>query len=338
VPVGEVVAAPPALGYRNKIELSFGRDPDARSVLGYHRAGAPSELIDVEDCLIADGRLQPLLAASRAFFLRGPGSAEPMISDPREDVRLVLRASSTRDERLIAVRGLQGPFPSAAEFANAVLAGDDGVVGVVRLTTGRGRRGGARVETIAGRSWICEDILGTSFEVPAATFLQVHPAAAELLGRSVVERADGPRDVLELYGGIGSIGLALAREGANVTVVDADPAAVACGAAAAERHRLDTASFECADVLRFLTAQRRVKSPDLVVADPPRTGLGRGVAARLAALGAASIAMISCDPPTLARDLAELAARGYVAESITPFDLFPQTAHVETVTWLRRAS
>jgi 23S rRNA (uracil1939-C5)-methyltransferase len=75
-----------------------------------------------------------------------------------------------------------------------------------------------------------------------------------------------------------------------------------------------------------------------VIADPPRTGLGNGVADRLGALGVARIAMVSCDPATLARDLATLVARGYAIDEITPFDLFPQTAHVEAVAWLRRAT
>ena len=75
-----------------------------------------------------------------------------------------------------------------------------------------------------------------------------------------------------------------------------------------------------------------------MIADPPRTGLGRGVAERLAALRASRIAMVSCDPATLARDLAALTARGYAIEGITPFDLFPHTAHIEVVAWLSRAT
>jgi 23S rRNA (uracil1939-C5)-methyltransferase len=215
---------------------------------------------------------------------------------------------------------------------------DPGVVGVVRLIAGVGRRGGARLETIAGRSWITEEIHATTFRVPAGTFLQVHPSAAEQLGRFVLEQAGSPREVVELYGGIGALGLAWARGGAKATIVDADAAAIACGEEAAGRHGISTARFERADVLAFLESRRDAPAPQLVVCDPPRTGLGRGVAARLAALGATRIAMISCDAATLARDLAELSARGYAPQRVTPFDLFPQTAHIETVTWLTRTT
>jgi 23S rRNA (uracil1939-C5)-methyltransferase len=338
VPVREVVAAPAALAYRNKIEVSFGRDDVDRTVLGYHRAGEPSALVDVDECAIADPRLHPLLAAARSYFLDGPGASEPAIDHPSEPLRLVLRASIAQDERLIALRGVAGPFASARDFARVAADADPGLVGVVRLISAGKRRGGAAVEIIAGRAWIADELHGIAFRVPAATFLQVHSAVAELLGRHVLEGAGSPHHVVELYGGIGALSLALARRGARTHVVDADPAAIACGIEAAQAHGLTNATFECADVLAFLGARQGGRTPDLVVADPPRTGLGRGVAERVAALGAARIAMISCDPATLARDLAALASRGYEIEQITPFDLFPQTAHVELVAWLSRSA
>ena len=338
LPVNDVVAAPTSLGYRNKIELTFGHDRAGNRTVGYHRADEPSTLVDVKECAVADPRFQPLLAASREFFLHGPGSSEPAIDGARERLRLVLRASNARDERLVAFRGLPGPFPSVDEFARVASKADPGLVGVVRLVAAPGRRGGALVQTVAGRPWIADEIHGTSFRVPAGTFLQVHAAAADVLGGHVLEGAGSPRRVLELYGGIGALGLALARRGARTTIVDADPAAIECGIEAARSCGLTTAEFERADVLAFLGRRRDGTPPDLVIADPPRTGLGRGVAERLAALGAARIGMISCDPATLARDLAALATRGYAIEQVTPFDLFPQTAHVEAVAWLSRTA
>lgn len=338
IPVEEVIAAPTDLGYRNRIELSIGRDLSARTVLGFHRSGRPSVLVDVKDCAIADPRLRPLLAAARTFFLEGPGASEPAIRGGAENVRIVLRSSHTGNERLVALRGLAGTFETATEFARVAAEADPGLVGVVRLVAPPGRRGGAVVETIAGRDWIAEVLHGVAFRVPASTFLQVHASAAEALGEHVLEGAGSPRRVLELYGGLGALGLALARGGALATIVDADEAAIACGTDAARAQGLTSAAFVHADVFSFLQSPRDVIPPDLVIADPPRTGLGRGVAERLAALGPARIAMVSCDPATLARDLAALTAGGYSIERITPFDLFPQTAHVEAVAWLSRAA
>jgi 23S rRNA (uracil1939-C5)-methyltransferase len=336
IPVEPVIPAPQDLRYRNRIELTFGQDDSGRRVLGYHAAGSASKLVDVESCVIADARLQPLLAAAREYFLTGAGASDPALGDLREPLRLVLRASAATDERLIALRGLPGPFRSAVPFSRAVMAADPVLAGVVRILTAPGRRGGARTETVAGRDWIAERIHGTEFRVPAATFLQVHPAAAEGLGAHVLDVAGSVGSALELYGGIGAIGLALARRGSRATIVDADPAAIACGSEAARAAGISGVTFERADVLSYLSRRGAGAAPEILIADPPRTGLGRGVARLIAAVGAPRIAMISCDPATLARDLAALGVGGYAVERLATFDLFPQTAHVEAVAWLAR--
>ena len=334
--VEPIVSTPPWLGYRNKVELTFGSSDEGKRILGFHRAGRPAELLDVAACRIADPRLAPLLEAARAFFLDGAGRAEPALTPKPERLRLVLRASHSGDERLVALSGPEGPFPSLPAFAQFARQVDPGLVGVVRILAATGRRGGARVQTVAGRGWIADEILGTSFRVPAATFLQVHPAAAEVLARHVVEVAGSPREVLELYGGVGGFGLALARNGARVTIVEADAQAVACGRDAAEGAGISRARFVREDVARYLTGAGAQAAPDLVIADPPRAGLGRAVAEALGAIGPRRIVIVSCDPATMARDVAALVRAGYAIDRIVPFDLFPQTAHVETVVQLSR--
>ena len=333
IPVDDVVAAGPALGYRNKIELTLGW-AGSRPVLGYHRAGRPDELVDVTACTIGDPRLAPLLAVARDFFL-SDGRTTAAAGDRHETARLVLRASHARDQRLVAFRGAAGRADELVEFARVAAAADPGLVGVVRIIAAAGRRGGAGVEAIAGRPEIDEEVLGTTFHVPAATFLQVHPDASRRLAESLIEAAGRPARVLELYGGIGAVSLALARGGAAATVVDADAAAITCGAQAAREAGVPSAQFARADVSAFLTRSRGAARPDLVIADPPRNGLGKGVALQVAQLRAPRIALVSCDPATLARDLAVLAGAGYAVERVTPFDLFPQTAHVEALAWLR---
>jgi 23S rRNA (uracil1939-C5)-methyltransferase len=336
VAVDSIVPSPPEFGYRNKIELTFGHDLAGAPVLGYHRAGDPSRLVDVGACHVADGRLGPMLQLARAFFLEGPGRTDPALARSRDPVRLVLRASSTADERLVAFRGPGVPFPSLPKFAQVARDADTGLVGVVRVVGSPDRRGGATLQAIAGRSWIAEEILGIPFRVPAATFLQIHAAAAGTMLRHVLDGAGQPARVIELYGGVGGLGLAMAHGGAELTIVEADPEAVACGREAAERAGIASARFVRADVSRFLRDARGAGPPDLLIADPPRSGFGPGVAAAVAALRAPRIVMVSCDPGTMARDVAALTRGGYAVDRVVPFDLFPQTAHVEAVVWLSR--
>jgi 23S rRNA (uracil1939-C5)-methyltransferase len=319
--VGACVPSPHTLGYRNKLELAFGED----GRLGFHAAHDPATLVDVPACAIADPRLSAPLRVVREALRDGRLG--------RRRGRLVLRASGSRPDVLVGFRDGGEPFDEAPAIAEALAASVPGLCGVVRMIAPPGRRGGTRVETIQGRPFLEEEILGVSYRVPAATFLQVNAAAAEGLAESVLDEAGRPARVTELYGGIGAIGLALAARGATVTIVDADGEAVACGREASLRAGR-SALFVRSDVLPFLRAAG--EGPELVIADPPRTGFGPGVAEALVARRPARIALVSCDPATLARDLARLVASGYALDRVTPHDLFPQTAHVEAVAWLTR--
>jgi 23S rRNA (uracil1939-C5)-methyltransferase len=196
--------------------------------------------------------------------------------------------------------------------------------------------------------------LGSRFDLPAATFFQVNPGAAELLGARVLD-ACGPaseRSVADLYGGVGAYGRALARGGDRVHVVEADRDAVDCGRRARSdpppagrsvtrgggrgRDAAAEPAFECADVAAWLASPERAPV-DLVVANPPRGGFARSVPSGIARLHPRRVVLVSCDPATLARDARRLIDAGFVLRSVRPVDLFPQTPHVETVSVFERA-
>ena len=332
----DVSAAVPSLrdlGYRNKLELTFGREGDRR-VLGFHAAGGGDRIVDVERCLLQGDAGSRVLASTREYFLAGPGCSEPALDDDRERTRIVVRESAETGEVLLAIRGLPGPFESAEPFARFLSARHPELAGVVRTLVHPGRRGGTKTEIVSGEPWIRETLGGLRFKLPAAAFFQVNTAAAHDLVRLVLEaaRADGPREVLDLYGGVGVFALALARRGATATVIEADPEAAACGKNAAAEAGIAGVGHVVSDVAAYLRSPTGVRQrPDLVIADPPRTGLDRGVAESIARLHPARIVLVSCDPPTLGRDMRALVDFGYAPRTVVPVDLFPQTAHVEAV-------
>ncbi|MCC2672652.1 MAG: hypothetical protein K0Q72_5124, partial [Armatimonadetes bacterium] len=172
--------------------------------------------------------------------------------------------------------------------------------------------------------------VGGAARFPATVFEQVHPAMGDRVRAHAVTALGevSGRHVWDLYAGIGETTAVLAGAGASVESVESDPRAVeeaeARGPAAA-RH-----------VGRVERMVGRLRAPDLVVTNPPRTGMDERVTAALAAAAPTRIVYISCDPATLARDLSRLP--GYRLGSTLAFDLFPQTAHVETVAVLDRAS
>ncbi len=336
VPVEQPVPSPHPFAYRNKVEFSLGRDESGRRVLGLH--GRPSGIVDVPSCAVQHASADAVLASCRELLSGPDAPRDPWLDDPRVEPRIVIRRSETTGELLVAFRGGLEPFPAARAIARTLTARHPELVGVVRLVASAGRRGGTRTRRLAGRGWLAETLGGTAFRLPAATFFQINTRAAERLVELVRELA-GPvtgRRVLDLYAGVGVFGLALARTGARVRLCEADADALRCAARAATDAGLEVELLR-ADVGEFLRRDEGGKAPELLLANPPRTGFGRGVGTAVARLAARRIVIVSCDPATLARDLGRLVGRGYAVRRVVPVDLFPQTPHVETVVRLDRA-
>ena len=168
--------------------------------------------------------------------------------------------------------------------------------------------------------------------------MQVNTAGGVALIGLVRELAGNVRDkrVIDLFGGVGVFGLRLARAGARwVVVCDADRDAIDAGRRSARDAGLKQTRFVHERVQAYLHSQQG-KPADLVVANPPRSGFGRGVARGILKLQPRRVIVVSCDPPTLARDLKPFLASGYRLERVAPIDLFPQTDHVETVVLLSK--
>lgn len=340
VPVDRPRASPRSLGYRNRLELTLGRDRGRRPAIGFHRADSAGEgLVDVERCPLQTDPANAVLATVRDFLLSRPEGWVGAADEGAEPFRLMVRTSWTTGEVLVALRETTRSFPAAEALAERLAEAHAELTGVVRIRALRGRRGGARILPVLGRTWIRERIGGVSYRLPAASFLQVNPEAGELLIELVREGA-GPVDgksVIDLYGGVGVFAFDLARRGARAAVCEADVDAVRCGRRAARSIAAGRVSFCHSDVTAFLRDfLRDGQRADVVVANPPRSGLGARLPQQIARVEPRRVVLVSCDPATLARDARRLTAAGFTAERAIPVDVFPQTAHVETVLFLDR--
>ena len=168
------------------------------------------------------------------------------------------------------------------------------------------------------------------FQVGSRSFFQVNRFLVSELAKVVTGEASG-RFALDLYAGVGLFTLPLARQFERVVAVDASRRAMRDLRFNLERNQAD-AQVVNLNVAEFLPSL--LDPVDLVVADPPRTGLGPEVTTELVRLRPAQLVLVSCDPSTLARDLTTLLGSGYCIRSVTLVDLFPQTFHLETVVWL----
>jgi tRNA/tmRNA/rRNA uracil-C5-methylase (TrmA/RlmC/RlmD family) len=294
----------PDLGYRNHVQLHAA--PDGR--LGFHRAGS-HDVVPVPHCPIASDDVNTLLAA----FGADAGATT-----------LALRALG--DARTAIVTPGEGPVALPESVLTLALRQADGAPVVVR---------GAATSHV--------DVAGVSLEVPIDAFFQVNLAGAEALVALVRECAGevAHRDVWDLYAGVGLLSLPLARDGAHVTAVESFASAAAALDRAAEAQGLDiTILAERVDRVTRRTAEgdRSLEAPEIVIADPPRAGLGRRVVADLARLAPARIVLVSCDVASFARDARDLTDAGFRLTRAVPLDLFPMTHHVEIVATFERTS
>ena len=294
VALPEIVASPAEWRYRRKLTLALRRR-GGRWIAGLHAYDDPDTVFDLRDCPVTDERV---LAAWREVM--AASELLPSARALRGSVRLLAEGAA------LVIEG-GDRWPASSRFFDAVPS----IRALWWVTEGREWR------PVHDRREVAE---------PGASFAQVNAGVAERLHAYVVERvlAHAPARVVDAYSGAGDTALPLARAGARVTAIELDPDASAWAAA-----RLPAGST--AVRARVEEALPAALPADVVIVNPPRTGVDERVTATLAAAAPRprAIVYVSCNPATLARDLARLP--GWRIASLLSFDMFPQTAHVETV-------
>jgi 23S rRNA (uracil1939-C5)-methyltransferase len=322
---GEITAhVSPPWAYRNRAQWKvrpLGEDGVGGTSIGYFRANSTA-LCAVEDCAI----LSPLLLKT-LLALRTAAAAGML---PRE-LREIEAFAGGNDSKLL-VTGTFAGFPARAQELVDKLRGI--LPEIESLLFHDPSR--ERME-LDGPGYIECEAAGSTYRVGHFSFFQVNRFLAGELARVVAEEEAEGRLALDLFAGVGLFSLPLAKRFARVVAVESNPAAArdleanTSGRVARSGRVIEVRS---ADVEEFLAKLK--EKPELVVLDPPRAGLTPGTIKHLARMGPARITYVSCDPPTLARDLATFAKAGYDISRVHLFDLFPQTFHMETVVGLRR--
>lgn len=284
--------------------------------LGFHREGS-HQVVDIERCLQLSA---PMVAAARG--LRAALESRPAIA---RGVREVELAESFDGARLVA--SLQTELEAGRATAAAVLA--DGVPGLTGfgVVAGAGRR--RRFLLLRGDPHVEATVLGVRLRAHVQSFFQANRFLVDALVQEVRDRTPAGGSVLDLYAGVGLFALPLGQQADEVRGLELNPSAVADARANVEAAGLSHVRVHQGDV-REMTAFPARKD-ERIVLDPPRTGAGAEVVRLVTARQPASVVYVSCDPPTLGRDLKVFAAEGYVPETIAAFDLFPDTFHLETV-------
>ncbi|MBQ9994329.1 MAG: 23S rRNA (uracil(1939)-C(5))-methyltransferase RlmD, partial [Clostridia bacterium] len=198
---------------------------------------------------------------------------------------------------------------------------------------------GDRDEVLHGDGYIEDTLCGCVFRISPSSFYQINPVQTEKLYNKAMElaRLNRSTKVIDAYCGIGTIGLVAAKTAGSVIGVELNRDAVNDAIVNARRNGAKNAHFYCADAGDYMEHLAfRGESADVVFMDPPRAGSSRKFIESLAKMAPPRVVYISCNPETLARDLALLTKKGYEVQRICPVDMFPHTNHVETVVLLSR--
>ena len=341
VPVRETIGMADPWHYRNKAQLPVGM-AGGRLAGGFFAPGT-HDIVPIDACLIQraenNAAVKAALAAAveaeipaydeqtgkgvlRHILCRvGTASGEVMV--------LLVTATAELPEGRRIVRHLREKIPNLASVQQNINPARTNVIL------------GSRTRLLWGRETITERVCGLEFDVSAASFFQINTVQAEVLYGIVQEYAGltGTETLADVYCGTGTIALCLAPRAKEVIGIEEAEAAVRDARQNARRNGIANASFLAGDAAEVLP--RLVEDglrPDVVVLDPPRAGCARQVLDALAKVAPRRIVYVSCDPASLARDLAILSAAGFSVREAQPVDMFPQTSHVECVALIERKS
>lgn len=326
--------------YRNKAQLPIGRGKDGSLQMGFY-ARHSHRIIPCEHCLLQPPVFTRAMQAVREWAERY--SLEPYDEQTGKGRlrHLYLRLAEATGEVMACLVVNAGGVPGEAELAALLRKRVPGLKSFV-ININREKTNvilGPMCRTVWGQGYITDKLCGLSFRISPLSFYQVNHDQAERLYTLAGQYAGltGSETVLDLYCGTGTIGLSMAKRAKRLIGVELVGQAVENARENAALNGIENAQFRCADAAE---AAEQLKAegirPDVVVLDPPRKGCGASLIDIVASMQPDRVVYVSCDPATLARDLVLFREQGYEPRELTPVDMFPRTAHVESVVLMSR--
>ena len=333
-----ILAAPTCQGYRNKAQYPVSSHK-GRLFAGFFKAGT-HQVIENDRCLILPPEADQVknIVIDHANRFRITAYDETAHQGLLRHIYVRRGAVSGQVLVCLAINGRK--YPHGDELIESLKAVPGFTTLVLSVNTKKGNTVlGDEFITIFGPGYIEDTLCGLTFRLSPRSFYQVNHHQAQRLYDAAISLAGITKvdTVLDLYCGVGTITLAMARAAGKVIGVEVIPQAVEDARENAKRNGIDNAEFFCGDAGQAaLMLEKQGIKADVVVVDPPRKGLNADAIEALHRFAPRRIVYVSCDPATLARDVALLKERGYTLRSATAADLFPRCAHVESVVCLSR--
>lgn len=339
-PVKDMIGMEDPFYYRNKVHAVFDRDRRGNIISGIYQENTHN-VVPVEKCMIEDQKADEIIGTIRGML------KSFKIRTFDEDTgygllrHVLIRRGFESGEIMVVLVTASPVFPSKNNFVKALREKHPEITTIVQNINGRGTSMvlGEKEHVLYGKGYIVDTLCGCSFRISSRSFYQVNPAQTEKLYTKALELAGltGKETVVDAYCGIGTIGIIASKKAGNVIGVELNQDAVRDAINNAKMNQISNIRFFCNDAGRFLVNMAEAgEKADVVIMDPPRSGSTEEFMDSIAKMGAKKVVYVSCNPETLARDLAYMKKLGYKAKEAVGFDMFPATEHVETVVLLSR--
>ncbi len=333
-----ILSAPTCLGYRNKAQYPVSQKK-GRAYAGFFRAGT-HEVVENQRCLILPAETDAVKDAVMDYVNQYRISVYDETAHKGLLRHIYVRRGVVSGQILVCLVCNGDKLPRAPELLQRLQKIPGFTTLVLSVNTQKGNAVlGDQFLTLYGPGYIEDTLCGLTFRLSPRSFYQVNHHQAQRLYQAAISQAGITKEdlVLDLYCGVGTITLAMAAAAGKVIGVEVIPQAVEDARDNAKRNGIENAEFFCGDAGQAaLELEQQGIRPDVVVVDPPRKGLNADTIEALSRFAPRRIVYVSCDPATLARDVALLKERGYRLQNAMAADLFPRCAHVETVVTLSK--
>ena len=325
--------------YRNKIQMPFARDRKGHAYCGFYKTGT-HVIVPVETCYIEDKRSQKILAAVRRLL--DSFHLQPYDEDSRQGIlrHVLIRTSHYKDQIMVVLVTNVDVFPSRNNFVKALIKECPEITTVVQNINSRATNVilGEKEHVLYGKGFIEDILCGITFRISPKSFYQTNPVMTEKLYEAAMVAGKLQKEdiAFDAYSGIGTIGFVASKHVAKVYSVEIVKEAVIDARANAKRNGIENVFSYCDDASSFMVRMaENNEKVDVLFMDPPRKGSDERFLKAVLKLKPSRIVYVSCNPSTLARDVAFL-QKSYEVTSVQGFDMFPQTTHVEVVVSMSR--
>ncbi len=329
------------IGYRNRAIIPVKRDHSGSVIMGYYAQGT-HDIVSMDSCPVLDSRIDKLIPLIQQDLDISNLPLDSDLSIPEAIRHICFRIGHYSNEILISILSSTTKLDGIYDLANKWVDNYPNVVGVTLNIQPKPNNilFGDRTHYLAGKRYVNDQFCGLDFHIATTNFFQVNLIAAEQIVQYIINLISSKSDfegIVDAYSGIGTISLPLANAGFHIESIELNEDSVIQAKENASLNLITNIQFYSGDVSKVLG--NILTSKKILIIDPPRKGIDSKVINILLQIRPIYIAYLSCDCSSLSRDLNDLVAEGpYEIEQIQPIDFFPQTMHLESLSWLKYAN